>query len=134
MRLTNKSKGPRMILLTESESMVIMPGETKSVDASRILNGLPPGLVEEIARRPGKLAAPIAHDDDDEADLDPAPPELAKKATEDLPKLDGLNKQQLEAQAKAEGVDLDSIEGTGANGNVLVGDIKDAIQAARGDA
>lgn len=143
MRLKNSAKGPRMIHLTDGETMVIMPGETKAVDGSRILNGLPHGLAEvrgpaEARKAPqqqpqGRLGD---DDEDDEDELDPAPPELAEKATgsSDLPSLDGMDRKALEKQAKAEGVDLDGIKGTGAGGNVLVGDIKAAIEAKRGAA
>lgn len=47
------------------------------------------------------------------------------------PALSGMSKAELEAQAEAEGVDLEAIEGTGANGNVLVDDIRSAIEAKR---
>jgi len=162
MKLKNNAKGPRMIQMLDDEpAVLIMPGETKLVDASKILNGLPDGVAEDrdggaaaaprSAPKPAK--APIAHDDDDEGELDPAPPELAEKAGADLQQLDhdgdgkpggskpheppalsGLDRAQLEAEAEAEGVDISAIKGTGAGGNVLMGDIKDAIEAKRASA
>lgn len=45
--------------------------------------------------------------------------------------LDELDRGELETLAKAEGIDLEKITGTGKDGNVLVGDIRDAIKAAQ---
>lgn len=47
------------------------------------------------------------------------------------PALSGMDREALEKQAEIEGVDVSKVEGTGANGNVLVGDIRDAIEAKR---
>lgn len=137
MKFKNVAKGPRMILLVDGGSVIIMPGETKSVDGAKILNGVPSGLIEDITKiATSEQRQALAHDDD-ESDLDPAPPALAEKATAsaaDLPILDGMNRQQLEVQAAAEGINLGQIRGTGAGGNLLVGDIKNAILIKRGAA
>ena len=50
---------------------------------------------------------------------------------EDLPSLDGMKKDELEAQAKKEGLDLEQIKGTGKNGHVKASDIEAAIKAKR---
>lgn len=159
MKLKNNAKGPRMIQMIDDEpAVLLMPGETKSVDASKILHGLPSGVAEDreggaeprSASKAAKAApsGPVAHDDEDE--LDPAPPELAEKATDkpqldhdgdgkaggskphDPPALSGMQRDELEAQAKKEGIDLDQVKGTGKGGNVLMGDIIKAIETKRG--
>ena len=47
------------------------------------------------------------------------------------PALSGMTKAQLAEQAIAEGIIVEQIKGTGANGNVLADDIKAAIEAKR---
>lgn len=47
------------------------------------------------------------------------------------PALSGMTKAQLTDQAVKEGILLDHIKGTGANGNVLADDIRVAIEAKR---
>lgn len=42
-----------------------------------------------------------------------------------------MKRDELESLAEQEGIDIDAIEGSGANGNVLVDDLRDAIKAAR---
>jgi hypothetical protein len=85
--------------------------------------GLEAELAETRADHPAKLKAdPLDHDGDGEKG--------GSKPAE-LPALSGMSKDELGAQAKAEGVDLDKIKGTGADGNVLMGDIKAAIEAKR---
>lgn len=50
---------------------------------------------------------------------------------DDPPALSGKTRDELLAIAAGEGVDIDAIEGTGKDGNVLVDDIRDAIEANR---
>lgn len=47
------------------------------------------------------------------------------------PALSGMRKDELIAQAEKEGVIVEQIKGTGANGNVIADDIKAAIEAKR---
>lgn len=59
--------------------------------------------------------------------------QLKALAAEDIsppssPDLSDMNRKELEALAKERGIDLEAIEGSGKNGNVLVDDIRDAIE------
>lgn len=65
---------------------------------------------------------PLDHDNDGEK---------GGSLPDDPPALSGMTREELEAQAEAEGVDVASIKGTGKDGNVLVGDIRKAIEAKR---
>jgi pyruvate dehydrogenase E2 component (dihydrolipoamide acetyltransferase) len=70
---------------------------------------------------------------------------IAKKGTKPAPKdptpepegddpgadLEGLKRPELEKLAKGLGIDLDALEGTGKDGNVVNNDVKDAIVKAR---
>lgn len=70
------------------------------------------------------------------ADFGRSPPDnpVAKATTPPPPaddSLDDLKKSELIALAEEEHIDLDAIEGSGKNGNVLVDDIRDAIREKR---
>lgn len=52
---------------------------------------------------------------------------------EDTDDLDGLDKEALEATAIAEGIDIEAIKGSGKGGNVLVKDLRAAIEVKRGE-
>ena len=58
-------------------------------------------------------------------------PSSPKASPSSGPDLSNMNRKELVKQAVEEGVDLDAIEGSGTGGNVLVGDIRDAIEAKR---
>lgn len=44
--------------------------------------------------------------------------------------LEAMDRQELEDLATFKGIDLESVKGTGKNGNVLVGDLRKAIENA----
>lgn len=123
----NDSRGTRGILLKGGSYVFIAPGKTGSAPGHRIA-GIPQGLVEV--------------DPEADAELDPAPADLSKfdhdgngepggSKPQEPPALSAMTKDELTAQAEAEGVDIAAIEGTGKDGNVLVDDIRAAIEAKR---
>lgn len=117
--LKNTSKGPRAVIMTDASYVFIEPGETKSIAGHRI-NGIPQGLIEI--------------DPADLADIgDPLPPKPADLGGSDASSkpLSELKRDELEALAKQEGIDLSKIEGSGRGGNVLNDDIREAIEAKR---
>lgn len=120
----NTAKGIRGVLLKGGQYAFINPGETKTVKDSRIA-GVPEGL-EKVD--PIEAAA-------DQPPLDPPPADLVDDdsgddSSGDKP-LSDLKRDELEALAKKEGIDVSLIDGSGKGGNVLVGDIVDAIEAKR---
>lgn len=65
---------------------------------------------------------------------DKIPDNYSRSPTEKVEAADDLadlKKDELEALAEKEGIDIDAIEGSGANGNVLVDDLRNAIKEAR---
>lgn len=110
--LKNTAKGPRAILLKDTTYVFIQPGQTASVDEDRI-EGIPDG-VEKV----GESAAVDAKGDE------PNGAETGKPLAD-------LRRDELEAVAAGEGIDIEKIEGTGSDGNVLVDDIRKAIEAKR---
>lgn len=133
----NTAKGIRGILLTSGGYLKIAPGQTGSVPGDKI-KSIPEGLVEI---NPAE-AEPRVAEGGDEAEL-PAPPSSLSQLDRDgdgqpggskpadPPALSGMRKDDLIAQAEAEGILIEQIKGTGANGNVVADDIRAAIEAKR---
>lgn len=126
----NVEKGPRGIRLKNGSCVIVDPGTTRSV----------PG--ESIASVTAGLIAVDPQIAPEEQDLPPSPANLAQldhdndgkpggSKPHDPPALSGLSRADLEALAQSEGVLIEHIKGTGANGNVLAGDIKAAIEVKR---
>lgn len=134
----NTTKGIRGILLTGGGYVKIAPGQTGSVPGDKI-KSLADGLIEinPAEAEPGRVA-----EGGDEAEL-PAPPSSLSQLDRDgdgqpggskpvePPALSGMRKDDLIAQAEAEGILIEQIKGTGANGNVVADDIRAAIEAKR---
>lgn len=115
--LKNTSQGPRAILMSDASYVFVRPGQTKSVPGHRI-RSIPDGLVEVEAQA---LA--------DEGDpLPPKPADLEGLAGKPL---GDLKRDELEALATQEGIDISKIDGSGKGGNVLNDDLRDAIEAKR---
>ena len=135
----NDTKGSRGILLTSGAYVMIDPGQTKTVPGDKI-RSISAGLVQIDSAE--ALALAVA-EGGEEAEL-PAPPSSLSgidhdgngkpggSLPADPPVLTGMRKDQLIAQAEKEGVIVEQIKGTGANGNVLADDIRAAIEARRG--
>lgn len=134
----NDDKGSRGILLTNGTYVMIDPGQAKSVPGDKV-RMVTAGLtqINPAEAEPGRVA-----EGGDEAEL-PAPPSSLQQLDHDgdgqpggslphePPALSGMTKAQLAEQAIAEGIIVEQIKGTGANGNVLADDIKAAIEAKR---
>lgn len=134
----NTAKGSRGILLTSGSYVMIEPGQAKTVPGDKIKK-LASDLIEvsPAEAEPGRVA-----EGGDDAEL-PAPPSSLSQLDRDgdgqpggskavePPALSGMRKDDLIAQAEAEGILIEQIKGTGANGNVIADDIRAAIEAKR---
>jgi hypothetical protein len=140
----NTARGGRGILLTSGAMITVPAGETKTVPGEQI-KSISAGLIEidPAEAEPGRVA-----EGGDEAEL-PAPPSSLTglgqtdpldrdgdgnrggSLAQEPPALSGMNKAQLIEQAGKEGIIVEQIKGTGANGNVIADDIKAAIEAKR---
>lgn len=125
----NHSKGIRGILLKSGRYCFVQPGARATVPGHQI-KVVPQGMREidpeaegDALEVPADFAA-FDHDGDGHP---------GGSKPNDLPALSGMTKDQLVAQAALEGVDVEAIEGSGADGNVLVADLKAAIEAKRGE-
>ena len=143
----NDAKGSRGILLTSGSYVMVDPGQTKTVPGDKVRT-FSAGLTQ---MNPSE-ASPRAAEGGDAAEL-PAPPSsitalypastVAAQFDHDddgkpggskphePPALSGMRKDELIAQAGKEGLIVEQIKGTGANGNVIADDIRAAIEAKR---
>lgn len=121
LTLKNTSKGPRLVLMEHSQYERIMPGETRTIDGSKVV-GIPDGL-EEISTKAAE----------DRGGVPEQPQGLEQQVSkaakgEDLSK---LKVAELEDRLKAAGVDLEQISGTGAEGKVIKADLIRALEDVR---
>jgi len=100
-------------------------GQSAEAEEAGIENPIEEREEEQAAEQP-EVEAPEVHPLDHDADG-----EKGGSLSKEPPALTGMTKDELEAQAELETVDLTAIEGTGANGNVLAKDIREAIEANR---
>lgn len=117
LTLKNNAQGPRLVLMHGSKYEAIMPGETRTIDGSKVA-GIPDGL-EEI-----QTAAA-----EDQGDVPEQPAGLDEQLQEPREDLSKLKVSQLEDRLKRAGVDLDGIEGTGAEGKVIKADLIRALES-----
>lgn len=137
LTLKNNSKGPRLVLMLGNQFERIMPGETRTIDGSKVI-GIPDGLEEISAKAaPDRGAVPQQPEGLDQQVRKPNPPDLdgdgkpGGSLPHDPPALSAMSKAQLERQAQIEGVDLKAIKGTGKEGKLIKADIEAAIEAKR---
>lgn len=116
----NTAKGTRGILVRGNTYEFLAPGETKSIPAKRV-RAVPDGIVEVDPSEVGE---------NDPNPLPPPPADLVGDAIEGKPLAD-LKRDELDRIAKAEGIDVSLIEGSGQGGNVLKDDVIAAIEAKR---
>lgn len=126
-QVKNTATGPRMLTVRGGKQIFLQPGETKDVPLHRIPH-LPDG-VDQLD--PGKvdLAQVEGEDIPDQPESQAPAKKPAQVTHQDLE--DAKTKADLIAIAEAEGIDVEVIEGTGAQGNVLMDDIKAAIADKR---
>lgn len=141
----NTAKGSRGILLTTGSYVMIEPGQAKTVPGDKIKK-LASDLIEVS---PAEAEPGLVAEGGDDAEL-PAPPSSISTIDGSLAQLDhdgdgkpggslpvdppslfGMRKDDLIAQAEAEGILTEQIKGTGANGDVVADDIRAAIEAKR---
>lgn len=104
-------------------------GEGGVADSGEIKPKADP-IVSNAAHEPGEGDPAEAKSDHDPLDHD-NDGHKGGSLPDDPPALSGMKRDELEAQAKAEGVDLEAIKGTGKDGAVIVADIRNAIEAKR---
>lgn len=112
LTLKNTSEGPRLVLMQGGRYEPIQPGETRTIDGSKV-QAIPDGL-EEIETAAAK----------DQGNV----PDQPKGLDDKVGKKEDLSKLTVAELEERLGDDLDGVEGTGAEGKVIKADLIRALE------